>query len=471
MQKTTEFKNILLLPDGSLGEIQTISEFNVWDAYGKKWSEKPPVVFRNIMLCALYPNKNFCLTEIRENERNPNTLNAFKPQGDNEAWFLDLASGARTHGRFTFARKETVGKFYYGGERTEQWKRIIYGSIIHTGCKKLVYKQMKYVVVKDDDVDEYGNPLDDKKNNLHWQTGDSHAKASAELMRLLEISTAEQPADGEIPIQFRASLPSRSGSAGWVGKGTVSYNPLCDARGVDLVIPLSSLKGNKPELGNYEAKLLIGTVFEAEERKSKLGWMIWQWFAFETLEQDNIISKLRQKAERLGQAFDSIQNLAEILKVDQNEREDEQEQTEGLTTDSYKTPVLRIIQADRRGILLLHPYVIERVKHGIQELWLNLAKSAGVKFHSVMAQPDESLAHYHEVRQDGSIIGRKVFCSGSYPPGEYIVYCNPMRHWGDIQLWENRHEGIYRRAIGTIAAPRLLLASLGRDTDYKLAYY
>ena len=451
--------------DPNRGEIKTISEFKVWDAYRKDWSSKPNVVFRNIMLCALYPTKNFCLTEISETERNSRTLDPFKPADDNKNWFLDLASGARTHGRFTFTRETTVGKLYYGSRPTDQWKRIIYGSIIHTGCKKLIYKQMKYVVVDDENTFN-GNPLDDPVNRIHWETGDSHAKASGELMRLLEISTTEEPATGEIPIQFRAALRSLNNGPGWVGKGTVSYSPLCDARGVDLVIPWSSLKGNKPALGNYQDKILIGTVFEAEERKTKLGWMIWQWFAFETLEQDNIISQLRQKAERLGSAFQSIQNLAEILRVDQKEKEEEQEQSaDGLTTDSYKTPVLRIIQADRRGILLLHPYVITRVKDGIQEMWLNLAKSAGVKFHSVMAQPDESLAHYHVVQDDGTIVGRKVFCSGSFPPGEYIVYCNPMRHWGDIQLWENRHEGAFVRAIGTIAAPRKLLASLGRDTD------
>jgi hypothetical protein len=49
--------------------------------------------------------------------------------------------------------------------------------------------------------------------------------------------------------------------------------------------------------------------------------------------------------------------------------------------------------------------------------------------------------------------------------GEYIVFCNPMRHWGDCQLWENVHEGTYAKGGGLMAASRKLLLNLGRDTD------
>lgn len=467
----TIFKKTVIDENSDIGQVSTLSEFSVWDCYAKKWSEKPKVVFRNIMLCAMHRLADFCVGEIDEGESNSRTLDPFKPRGDSKPWFLDLASGARTHGRFTFTREKTVGKLYYGEKPEEQWKRIIYGSIVHTGCKKLIYKQMKYIVVNDEGKTHTGTPMDDKVNKIHWETGDSHAKASGELMRLLEISTTDESgnpveADKEIPIQFRASLRATKDSPGWVGKGTVSYNPKCDEMGIDLVIPQSSLKGNKPELGNHEGKILMGTVFEAEERNTKLGWMIWQWFDFSTLQADGIISKLEERCDRLSKAFNSIQSLAEILRVDQNEEQKELEEAgQEISTDSYRSPVLRIVKADRRGVLLLHPYVVERVNQGIQEMWINLAKSAGVRFKSLMAQPDESLSKYHIVEKDGTIVGDKVFCAGSLPEGTYIVYCNPMRHWGDIQIWENKHEGLYAGAMGTIAAPRALLASLGRDTD------
>ncbi|MCF3578282.1 hypothetical protein [Planktothrix agardhii] len=40
-----------------------------------------------------------------------------------------------------------------------------------------------------------------------------------------------------------------------------------------------------------------------------------------------------------------------------------------------------------------------------------------------------------------------------------------MRHWGDVQLWENFHEGRFKNTRGVLAATRELLLSLGRDTD------
>lgn len=173
------------------------------------------------------------------------------------------------------------------------------------------------------------------------------------------------------------------------------------------------------------------------------------------------------KCQELATAYNSIQDLAKILRVEQQEAEFElAENSEVLQSNAeYVNTMMRIILNDQHGILLLHPYVVRRVKERMQSLWLNLAKSAGVRFYSLMAQPDESLAYYHVVRPDGGIVGRKVFCAPDFPEGEYIVFCNPMRHWGDCQLWENRHEGNYINASGIMSAPRKLLLNLGRDTD------
>ncbi|MBW4680629.1 MAG: hypothetical protein KME19_10990 [Microcoleus vaginatus WJT46-NPBG5] len=440
------------------GQISTITDLSVWLCKAKKWASVPPVVIRNALLFGLHPSLNFCIGEIPKTETNARALDPFKPSSS-ETYFLDLASNSRTHGRFTFCQTP-VGKFYCG----EDWKRIIYGSILHTGCKKMVYKPVKYVVVDDENRDSEGNPLDDPTNNRHWQTGDSHAKASRSLMMLLglPLDLEGNEVDPQTPIQFRMAEWKK-----WIGKGTIAYNPELDNSGVDLVIPHSSLKGVKPALGNYEGKLLMGLVFEAEERRAKPGWMLFQWFDFATLEADNIISRLKEKCERLSRAYNSITELAEILRIDQSIAEAELEEgSDKLQSEAeYENTMMRIIQADQRGLLLLHPYVVRRVKERLQALWLNLGKAAGVRFFSLMAQPDESLAHYHSVLPDGRIIGRRVFCAPDFEPGEYIVFCNPMRHWGDCQLWENRHEGIYTNSTGIMAAPRLLLLNLGRDTD------
>ena len=459
----TEFENIV--QGENTGAIRTLSELSVWKCAEKKWSTADKVVLRNILLAANHPlpKERFCIGEIPEKTTDPKLLNPFKPEKDSKPYFLDLASGSRTHGRFTFSLAPTVGRAYYG----EDWKRIIYGSIMHTGCKKLVYQEINFVVTDDSLKDKNGNPQDDPVNKKHWGTGDSHAKASRRFMSFLALEQFIEPETGEIigdentPIQFRCSEFQK-----WVGKGTVAYNPDMDGSGVDIAIPLSSCKGNKPTLGNHRAKLLFGVVFEAEERRAKVGWMLLQWFSFETLEADNIIAKLEQKAQKLRDSYNNIQALAEILRISQSEAAMELENRDELQSEAeYENTMMRIIQADKNGVLLLHPYVVRRVKERMRALWLNLAKSAGMRFFSLMTQPDESFQKYHVKRSDGKIIGGKVFCAADFPEGEYIVFCNPMRHWGDVQLWQNKHEGLYVNAHGTMASSTELFLSLGRDFD------
>jgi hypothetical protein len=161
-------------------------------------------------------------------------------------------------------------------------------------------------------------------------------------------------------------------------------------------------------------------VFEGELRRAKPGWMLLQWFSFEVLEKDNIISKLEAKCDRLSQAYNSITDLAEILRIDQSEAEAEiEEGSDQLQSEAeYENTMIRIIKADKAGLLLLHPYVVTRIKERMRAVWLNLAKAAGIRFYSTMAQPDESLAHYHTVLPDGRIQGKKVFCAPDFEEGE-----------------------------------------------------
>lgn len=475
-----KFQNTRFVEDGTIGAITTYSEFSVWDCIKKEWL-KTPVVLRDVMLTALHPASKFCVGQIPVESKNPSVLDPFKPQGEKHGYFLDLASGSRSHGRFTFTNQQTIGKKYFGSEQKDQWKRIIYGSILHTGCKKLVYMQMNYVVVDDENLKD-GKPFDDPINGIHWETGDSHAKASKALMQLLGLpvvetifdpdtgeSIDEEIVDVEKPIQFRAGFRNNDGLTEWVGKGTIAHNPKLDTHpgNFDLVIPLSSLKGNKPALGNHQGKLLFGLVFEGEIRRAKPGWMLLQWFTFEQLQEDGIISKLGEKCEELNKAYDSIVDLAKAIRISQEEAEAEvTDINDKLESEAeYVNTMTRIIAADKIGVLLLHPYIVSRVKDRVRALWLNLAKAAGIRFFSVMAQPDESLAHYHVVLPGGEIVGRKVFCAPDFKEGEYILFVNPMRHWGDCQIWENKHEGTFTKATGIMSAPKKLLLTLGRDTD------
>jgi hypothetical protein len=131
---------------------------------------------------------------------------------------------------------------------------------------------------------------------------------------------------------------------------------------------------------------------------------------------------------------------------------------------------MEIIKYDTKGKLLLHPYITGKVAERLQAVWLNLAKAAGVRFWSLMSQPDEYFQKYESTDKEGkTTFTEKVFCAPSMPPstevGEYIVFCNPMRHWGDCQLWINRHEGTYAKATNLMAASTKLMLNLGRDFD------
>ncbi|MGL5035074.1 MAG: hypothetical protein ACRC6M_14870, partial [Microcystaceae cyanobacterium] len=232
----TEFQNYVDR-DGQ-GAIVTLSEWSVWDCVGKKWSSTPPVTLRNILLAASHPTPEdrFCIAEIPEKATDAALLNPFLPPKATVSYQLEMASGSRTHGRFTYSTKP-VGLSYYG----EQWKRIIYGSIMHTGCKKLVYKDIKFVITDDSMIDGDGFQQDDPVNGKNWGTGDSHAKASASFMNFLSLEQYIDPdpyrdqdpvGNVDTPIQFRVSEFLK-----WVGKGTVAYSPEMDATDVDIAIP------------------------------------------------------------------------------------------------------------------------------------------------------------------------------------------------------------------------------------------
>jgi len=127
---------------------------------------------------------------------------------------------------------------------------------------------------------------------------------------------------------------------------------------------------------------------------------------------------------------------------------------------------MEIIKYYIKGRLLLHPYITSKVAERLRVVGLNLAKAAGVRFWLLMSQPDEYFKKYEITdANDKTTFIEKVFCAPSMPPGEYIVFCNPMRHWGDCQLWINRHEGTYANATNLMAASTKLMLNLGRDFD------
>jgi len=86
---------------------------------------------------------------------------------------LNLASNSHNHRRFTF-NLGPIGNNYYGKKATQQSKRIIYGSIMYTGCKLLVGREFNFIIVDDTRRNDQDQLEYDPTNCRHWNSGDSH---------------------------------------------------------------------------------------------------------------------------------------------------------------------------------------------------------------------------------------------------------------------------------------------------------
>ncbi|MGL5131551.1 MAG: hypothetical protein ACRC78_03425, partial [Planktothrix sp.] len=290
------------------GQLITYTATGVWDCVSQDWLPGQVVAIRNTLLGALAPDRELATGEIPKDTpiEEYQLLNSFTPKDAKTSYKLDMASGSRTHGRFLFNQKP-IGGFYFGDGKDE-WKRIIYGSVAHTGCDRLLYRELTYLVVDDERRNpETGEPEDDAINGRNWKTGDCHGKISMNVHRLL---------GGNTSLQFRLGLFKQ-----WVAKGTLSYSSELDGTEYDLVIPLSCFKGKKPTLGPHQGKVLFGVVFEAEERVAKPGWMLWQWISWDTLEADGIISKLETKCQKLASCWNDVKILSEFLKSELDQLE------------------------------------------------------------------------------------------------------------------------------------------------------
>jgi len=152
----TDYKLTYSWIDESVAMVATIAVWSVWDCVTQTWAKKTQVTLRNALLSGLQQDagkERFCIGEIPKTTKDPSLLNPFVV--DKDRYTLDLASNSRNHGRFTFNLRP-IGKDYYGTKTSDQWKRIICGSILHTGCKHLVDQNFNYVVVDDEHKDTQG---------------------------------------------------------------------------------------------------------------------------------------------------------------------------------------------------------------------------------------------------------------------------------------------------------------------------
>lgn len=445
----TVFRNFLF-PGGQSELIETHTELPVWDTENKRWVDGAPTIYRNSLIFAIHPYTKRIVVALNPNgSLLPSLLDPFVPPGFEETLSLEMAGNSRSHGRVIFSSKQE-SKNYFG----EGWRNLIYGSIMLTTNKQLYASRTGIFITDDTNRNELGYPEDYPPSGFHFGTHDSAGRATTSLMGFM--STYNDP---DRPVQFRAAVPNE-----WCAKGVLSRSRNLDRIQanfpVDLAIPQSSTKGNKPKLALYRKRIVLGTVQDAwSDRVSKVPWMLLQWFSFETLEKDGIVSNLRKQCQDLSSALElkSIKEVAKVLRINVERARTELELPDGeyISERKYISNLEKIIVADEHGVLLRHPYVVSEIVNQTRAMWLNLAKSAGMVFKSFMVQGDDTL-HLED---------KAIFCCRQLPEGWYIVHPNPMRTADDCALWENVHTGRFKDSPGIFAASQEWLITIGRDSD------
>ena len=456
------------------GHIICRTVMRIWDLEKKEWSQLPPVTHRMTLTGVFFPNRPIVVGALHnagdDGESDIQHLADFTPPNSSEVFSLDIASNSRAHGHFIYT-VTPIGPHYLGDGDTN-WKRIIYGSLLLTTCKQIKYFPSVFII-----TDDTQRP-DDPKGGKDWQTGDSHGKVASDIAETLNLGLV-QSEDADNPTllayQFRLAIhhsltgmtDDKGRKLGILGKGTLAHNNDMDDNPdfVDMAVPLSSFKAYKPALSAIidVPKLVVGTVFESEHRQADTNWQFLQWFTWEDLKAEGLVDEITRRAAQLRDMAGDNKALAKVLRLEAFSEFDAFDESQGRQTYvGYVSDAMRVIAADKDGRLLMHPYLVQRIKEHTQEMWLRIARTACIIWHSLMVQPDESLTLKKD--PDGKIVER-VCCARSLPEGEYIVFCSPTRHWGDIQLWQNKHIGLYAEYGGVVAACTELAATMGRDFD------
>lgn len=458
---------VALVPINDLHKIVSKTEMGVWNGFAKKWIEDEDrdavgvamateTIYRNIMLSMLHADHEFSICAIPTNA----TKEDESLLDDYANFSLDLAGGSRKHGHFLFTREKgepgTIGQFYFP-ESKRNMGRINYGSICLSENKALFeLRNAKILVVPDPEM-ENNRPVPGSQNP--WNIGDAHGKIRASLLtQLLEGIVKDLNLRRRTPTQFRLGISGSETEEGIWGKGTVL--PVDNLQGYDLVLPESCFKTYKPSEGeNRFDKVYLAALGEAQERKSRGGTQIWSWFPIEIIEQD-VMPATRAECERIVKAIQSedIYKIFEIFnpRIERLEAQNSedivdkwfdelQEAWAGGNPDDetddnsevYMPALSQILEYDTARILERHPYVIDSTKRSLKKKWTRLAINGAVRMKSFMAQPDDSLADL-------------TFTCKHIENTEHITYRYPVRHWGDIQLWDcvakpenDKYEGVF----------------------------
>jgi len=451
--------NILALQPGTSDRLSRMvirTQMCVWNGFQQKWmADTQPdasavvrietVTYQNIMLAQLHPDHEFSICAI--------PINATTAEeylfDEYENFALDLAGGARKHGHFLTTRMAekpgTVGQFYFPAEK-QAMGRINYGSISLSESKSLFSVANANILILDDPELENNRPVPGYSNP--WKIGDAHGRIKQSLLEQMLLTIEEVESATNTPVQFRLAIAGSETVQGIWGKGTVA--PIDDAQcqGYDLILPQSCFKTYKlPNGSNTCPSVNLAVLGEAQERASKGGTQLWAWFPIDIIDMD-VMPETRKVLEKMVAAINSgdvykIMELfaprqaAEMIATDEFLGEFAENWFSGLNelwasgdpdettdddSDAHVPTLSLILKNDQGRILERHPYVLDSIKRSLKKKYTRLAINGAARFNSYMAMPDDSLPDMS-------------FTNKHLKPGEYISFRYPIRHWGDIQLW------------------------------------
>ncbi|AGZ61765.1 MAG: hypothetical protein [Phormidium phage MIS-PhV1A] len=431
--------------------IKSTSKFGVWNGAQKQWMYKTKpdgtktarlnqTVYKNIMLSQMHPDTEFSICAIPTDS----TVDRTERLDDYENFSLDIAGGARKHGHFVFTRKNentkgTIGEFYFPPEKSNMG-RINYGSISLSESKSLFCLDNAKILVIPDLKLTNNRPDDDYDNE--YGTGDAHGKINSDL--LVELLDGISTDDDRTPVQFRLSIPGSENEKGIWGKGTVAPLPPDKMEGYDLIMPESCFKTFKPSMGAHTFRRVnLAVLGEAQERQAAGGTQIWSWFPSDIIETE-IMPPSQAECSKISEALDAkniyaliklfkpekdLAELTDINLIDKWFNELREIWASGNPEDDtddhaepYAPALNLILENDKSKILERHPYVLGSIQRSLKKKWTRLAINGAIHFNSYMALPDDALPDL-------------TFSCKHLKAGKHITFRYPVRHWGDIQLW------------------------------------
>ena len=405
----------------------------------KDWLEE--VKYKNTLIGAMHPGIPMCLgkvptrRELKENEAEINRYIKLIRGGielGGEKLHLNFSSNSRTHGVGIFTKPD-IASIYFGPNNPMSY--VNYGSILMTSCRKmLTFKGINVLIVDDEHPDI-------RKTGL----GDSHGKCSPRLLSILSegIDRVDQDNREFTPIQVRIGFPNKflfKGTLmGW-NNGVVPaairkrYKVEGEGSDWDLILTLSGIKGNKPADGTNLRKepFYIGLVHPAEFREAKVSQQFFMWFTKKAIEQD-VLPGINQECQKLEAALKDRTLLPDVLRELDRVADSEVggqidpesgEPISDVAAESYIPPVVKILDADKNGVLLEHPYINSKIRQLLGRTWLRLALNGDKRFTSFMMQPDDS-------------IPENSFVCNDLPPGPHIVFRNPILSAHSIRIAHN----------------------------------